>query len=272
MNRIAETFASLKTAGRKALIPYLMAGYPDLDTTRRLVLEAERRGADIIELGVPFSDPVADGPTIQRASIRALEQGVTLREIVRQVASIRERSRAPLVLMTYYNPLLAYGISAFCRDAARAGVDGIIVPDLPPEEGEDLSAACREQGIATIFLVAPTSTERRMRLVNEHTTGFVYCVSLLGVTGARNRLSEGVEEFLASARRQITRPLAVGFGISTPEQAGKMAEQADGVIVGSAIINLMEGCAGADDMVRRVGDFIASLRVGIDGPEKKGRG
>lgn len=265
MNRITETFEQLKKTGRKALIPYITAGDPDLNTTADLVLEMERNGADIVELGVPFSDPVADGPTIQRASLRALNQGTTLHGIVDTVASIREQSRIPIVLMTYYNPVLAYGLQTFCWEASRAGVDGIIVPDLPPEEAEELSAHCREQNIANNFLVAPTSTTARIELVNRHTTGFVYCVSLTGVTGARGRMAEGVDAFMAEVRAHTDRPLAIGFGISTPEHAADAARLADGIIVGSAIIDVMERHDDRPEMIREVGAFIASLRTGIDG-------
>ncbi len=264
MNRIADTFASLKAADRKALIPYIMAGDPDLETTAALVQELDRRGADLVELGVPFSDPIADGPTIQRAALRALARGTSLRDIVGTVASIRERSDIPIVLMTYFNPVLAYGIEALSGDAARAGVDGLIVPDLPPEEGAELSDACQRHGLSVIFLVAPTSTKARIELVNRHTTGFVYCVSLTGVTGARGQLAEGVNGFMADVRSRTDRPLGLGFGISSPEQAHEASRLADGVIVGSAIINVMEEHAGEADMTRSVGEYVASLRQGID--------
>ena len=264
MNRIEETFASLESADRKALIPYVMAGDPDLETTAALVAELDRRGADLVELGVPFSDPIADGPTIQRAALRALDRGTTLRSIVRTVESIREQSSIPIVLMTYFNPVLAYGIEALCRDAARAGVDGLIVPDLPPEEGAELADACGRHGLTVVFLVAPTSTKARIELVNRHTTGFVYCVSLTGVTGARGKLADGVDAFMAQVRSHTERPLGLGFGISSPEQANEAARLADGVIVGSAIINVMEEHAGEPDMLRAVGEYVASLRAGID--------
>ena len=264
MNRIEETFAALKSAGRKALVPYIMAGDPDLNTTAALVVELDRRGADLVELGVPFSDPIADGPTIQRAALRALDQNTTLRDIVDTVGSVRERSGIPIILMTYYNPVLAYGIEDLCRDAARAGVNGLIVPDLPPEEGGDLSDACRRRGLSVVFLVAPTSTKARIELVNRHTTGFVYCVSLTGVTGARGKLADGVDGFMAQVRSRTDRPLGLGFGISSPEQASEAARMADGVIVGSAIINVMEEHAGDPDLIRIVGEYVAKLRTGID--------
>ncbi len=264
MNRIEEIFATLKSADRKALIPYIMAGDPDLGTTAELVVELDRQGADLVELGVPFSDPIADGPTIQRAAQRALDQGTTLRGIVDTVESIRRHSSIPIVLMTYYNPVLAYGLEAFSRDAAGAGVDGLIVPDLPPEEGRALSDACARCGLSVIFLVAPTSTPDRIELVSRHTTGFVYCVSLTGVTGVRGRLAEGVDEFMTQVRSLTDRPLGLGFGISSPEQAREASRLADGVIVGSAIINVMEEHAGGPDMIRVVGKYVASLRTGID--------
>ena len=264
MNRITETFETLQARGQKALIPYIAAGDPNLEVTRQLVLELDRKGANIIELGVPFSDPVADGPTIQRASVRALQQGTTLKGIIETVTAIREEAQIPIILMTYYNPILAYGIQPFCWEAARAGVDGLIVPDLPPEEAEELSASCREQGLAINFLVAPTSTVERVEKVNQHTTGFVYCVPLTGVTGARDHMAEGVESFVEMIRSHSTRPLALGFGISTPEHARDAAQLVDGVIVGSAIINIMEQCNTEAEMVEQVGAFAASLRAGID--------
>ena len=264
MNRIAETFEALRKEGRKALIPYISAGDPNLDTTRRIVLELERCGANIVELGVPFSDPVADGPTIQRASLRALQQGATLKGIVETVAAIRKNSGIPIALMTYYNPILAYGVQKFCWEAARAGVDGLIIPDLPPEEAGDLIASCREQNIATVFLVAPTSSEDRIEKIDTHTTGFLYCVSLTGVTGARDSMGDDVPAFMETVRNRSTHPLAIGFGISTPGHAQEAANLADGIIVGSAIINVIEQCKTEEEMVVRVGEFVKTLRDGID--------
>ena len=264
MNRIAEKFETLRKERRTALIPYISSGYPDLDTTRRFVLELERCGANIVELGVPFSDPVADGPTIQRASLRALQQGTTLKGIVETVTAIRNDSRIPIALMTYYNPVLAFGVRKFCREAARAGVDGLIIPDLPPEEAGDLIASCREQNIATVFLVAPTSSEDRIAKIDSYTTGFLYCVSLTGVTGARTSMGADVPVFMETVRSRSTHPLAIGFGISTPVQAYEAAKLADGIIVGSAVINVIEQCETVDEMVTGVGEFTKSLRDGID--------
>ncbi|MBT5874030.1 MAG: tryptophan synthase subunit alpha [Candidatus Latescibacteria bacterium] len=263
-NRISETFATLANQGRKALIPYISAGDPNLDTTRRIVLELERKGADIVELGVPFSDPVADGPTIQRASLRALKQGTTLHGIVDTVAAIRVDSKIPIALMTYYNPILAYGVEKFCWEASRAGVDGLIIPDLPPEEAADLIACCREQNIATVFLVAPTSSADRIAHIDANTTGFLYCVSLTGVTGARNRMGDNVPAFMETVRSRSSNPLAIGFGISTPDHAREAARLADGIIVGSAIIDVIEQCKTEDEIVSQVGNFVKSLRTSID--------
>lgn len=264
MDRITETFTSLKEAGRKALIPYIMAGDPDLETTATLVQEMDCRGADMVELGVPFSDPIADGPTIQRAGQRALSHGTSLHSIIGTVGLIRRNSNLPIILMTYYNPVLAYGIDVFCRDATRVGVDGLIIPDLPPEEGLQLCDICQKQELSVIFLVAPTSTSARIDLVSRHTTGFLYCVSLTGVTGARGQLEKGVNQFMTQVRSRTDKPLGLGFGISSPEQAYEASQLADGVIVGSAIINVMEEHAGKEDMPRAVGEYVASLRSGID--------
>ena len=263
MNRTIEIFAELKRVNQKALIPYIMAGDPDLETTSRLVLEVARRGADLVELGVPFSDPIADGPTIQKASLRALAQGVTLNDILETVKMIRTSSDIPLVLMTYYNPVLAYGIECFCKDASLAGVDGLILPDLPPEEGIRLSKTCQLNGLSINFLVAPTSSTARIDLVNNHTTGFIYCVSLTGVTGTRTKLAEGVDKFMAHVRSRTDKPLGLGFGISSPDQAHEASLMADGIIVGSAIIKIIEEQSQNSNMVKLVGDYVQSLRDAI---------
>lgn len=244
----------------KALIPYITAGDPDLDTTVRLVAAMEASGADIIELGVPFSDPLADGATIQRASQRALQKGITLRKILRGVEDIRKTSSVPLVLMSYYNPILRYGIDSFVDDAVRSGVDGLILPDLPPEEAGEMLEASRSRDFDLIFLLAPTSTVERMRLICECSTGFIYCVSLTGVTGVRNGISEGLSDFLTTVRRMTDKPLAVGFGISTPDQAREVAKFADGVIVGSALVNIVEREQHPEEMMKRIELFIESMK------------
>lgn len=262
MSRITATFDNLRSAGRVALMPYLTIGYPLLESALALVPVLVDAGADLIELGVPFSDPLADGATIQAASQRALDNGVTLSFCLEQAATLRGLGIAvPLVLMGYYNPIFQMGLEHFARRAASAGIDGVIVPDLPPEESDELLLALRLQGIDPVFLLAPTSDDRRVQLVAEHTSGFLYLVSLTGVTGARDRLSAGVESFIKRVRPVTDLPIAVGFGISTPAQAARVARLADGVIVGSALIRAI---GAANDPVKAAHTFVASLRAGID--------
>jgi tryptophan synthase alpha chain len=265
--RIDQTFREARKAGRKVLIPYIMAGDPDLNTTRHLVPALERAGADVVELGIPFSDPIADGPVILRAGMRALVHDTSLAEVIRAVADIRRECRIPIVLMSYYNPILQYGDDAFARDAVAAGVDGVIVPDLPPEEGAALIRAGREHGLATVFLLAPTSDAGRIAKVVRISTGFVYYVSLTGITGARLAESHDVAAHLARIREATGKPVAVGFGIATPEQARAVAALADGVIVGSALVQVIEREveAGSDRVVEAAAAFVASLRKGVDG-------
>lgn len=240
MGRISDTFERTRSAGRIALMPYLAVGYPNLETTLALAPALVEAGADMFELGIPYSDPLADGATIQRATQVALRNGITPRACLDAAAAIRGQTDVPLLLMGYYNPIARYGEAAFCRDAATAGVDGLIVPDLPPEEAEALRHAARAVGLDLIFLVAPTSTDARLDAVNRVASGFVYCVSLTGVTGARTRLAEGLEEYLARVRRHVDLPLAVGFGISRPEHVQTVAAHADGAIVASALINYLD--------------------------------
>ena len=262
-SRIEEKFKKLKEANQKALIPFITAGDPDLDTTKRLVIEMERAGADIIELGVPFSDPIADGPAIQKASYRSLKSGTTLKKIIGIVKELRRTTEIPLVLMTYYNPVFKYGISEFVRDATDAGVDGIIVPDLPPEEGEGIIEEGKRHNLNTIFLLAPTSTKERIKMVASVSTGFIYYVSLTGVTGARESLPETVEASVNKIRKATDKPIAVGFGISTAEQAKRIASFADGVIVGSAIVNVIEKNLDKPDLIETVSGFVKDLKSGI---------
>jgi len=261
MSKLAATFAQLRQRGERALIPYFTAGDPSLAMTRQLVVEAAKRGADIIELGIPFSDPLADGPVIQRATQRALRSGVTLPRVLELVREMRGEVAVPLVFLSYYNPILAFGLKAFCRAAVEAGVDGVIVADLPPEEAGPLSAEARPAGLELIHLVAPTSTPDRMRKIAKATGGFIYMVSLTGVTGARAELPPDLAQRLRVLRGITTKPVCVGFGISTPEQTALVGRFADGVIVASAIVRLAEEHAGAPDLVSRVGDFIAALKA-----------
>ena len=236
MNRINRIFKILKETGKKAFIPYVMAGDPDLDKTMERVLMLEECGADIVELGVPFSDPVADGPTIQRAAERALRSGVSLRKMLAFMKELRLRSQMPVIFMTYYNPIFKYGEEAFISDAADAGVDGFIIPDLPPEEAVSLIKICRSKGLATIFLVAPTSTEERMKRIAAASQGFIYYVSMTGITGTKLTLEEHFRNHIGRLKKVSGKPVAVGFGISTPDDARNIAAEADGVIVGSAIV------------------------------------
>ena len=261
LNRLESTFAALRRRGARALIPYFTAGDPSLSMTRQLVMEAAKRGADIIELGIPFSDPLADGPVIQRATQRALAAGVTLPRVIELVREMRGDVTAPLVFLTYYNPILAFGLKAFCRAAAEAGVDGVIVADLPPEEAGPLRAEADPAGLELIHLVAPTSTPERMRKIARATGSFVYMVSLTGVTGARAELPPDLTRHLRVLRGLTTKPICVGFGIGTAEQAALVGRVADGVIVGSAIVNLVERHAGSGDLLLKVGDFIAALKA-----------
>ena len=265
MSRLAVTFARLRAQRRLALIPYTTVGYPDIETTVALVPALVEAGADLVELGMPFSDPLADGATIQRASQAALGAGVTARLCLRVAEAIRARVEAPLVLMGYYNPILRYGPGAFCRDAAAAGADGLIVPDLPPEEAGELRGEALANGLDLIFLLAPTSPEERLRRVCEVASGFVYCTALAGVTGARRSLAADLAEFTARVRRRTDLPLAVGFGISRPEHVAAVRRLADGAIVGSALIDRLEAAEPAQ-RVASAAAYLATLRAAADGP------
>jgi tryptophan synthase alpha chain len=262
MGRIANTFRRLKKANEAALVAYVTVGYPSLDLTRRLVPIIGRQGADLIELGVPFSDPMADGATVQRASHAALEQGVSLSDCLSVAAEARRTNEVPLVFMSYYNPILKYGVEAFARDCAASGVDGLIIPDLPPEEAGELKQACDSAGIDLVFLVAPTSTDERLRKVAEMASGFVYCVALTGVTGARSELGEGVEAMLERVREHIDLPLVVGFGISKPEHVARVSRVADGAVVGSALINVIEAHPDEDEVILSVSEYVRDLKEG----------
>lgn len=241
IERIEQAFAKARGAGRAALMPYFTLGYPTPDASLEVVAAIARAGADLIELGVPFSDPLADGPTIQRSTQVALAQGMTAAGCLALAARLRQRGvNQPLLFMGYYNPLLAYGIASFARAAAEVGVDGVIIPDLPPEESGELDEACLQHGLALIYLLAPTSTPERIAAVAARARGFIYLVSLAGVTGARAELPADLRAFITRVRAATDLPLAVGFGISTPEQAAAVGQLADGVIVGSALIQAVE--------------------------------
>ena len=256
MSRIGDTFRELQKTGRKALIPYLMAGDPSLDATRALVADMESAGADIIELGVPFSDPLADGPTIQQAAERSLKKGTTLRRVLSLVEKIRGHSEIPLILMTYYNPVFKYGLEPFVKDSVRAGVDGVIIPDLIPDEASDFMAMAKRHGLDTIFLLAPTSTEERIIRVTRASSGFIYYVSITGITGSQISMGNSMKDTLRSIKEHAHIPVAVGFGISTPEEASTVAKLADGVIIGSAIVKLIA-------QGKNIKGFIKNIRKAI---------
>lgn len=262
MNRIAERFARIRAAGRAALVPYLTAGDPDLATTRDCVLAAIDAGADLIELGVPFSDPMADGPVIQRSSARALAAGTSLRRVLELVGELRAASDVPIVLFGYYNPFLQYGLDALARDARTAGADAFLCVDAPPEESGELRAAAAANGLEVIALLAPTTPLARARMIARTAGGFLYFVSVLGVTGGRDRLPAELPALVARVRRVTTLPIGVGFGVQTPEQAGWVAAFADAVVVGSAIVRQIE-TAAPGDAPARVGAFVAALSDGM---------
>jgi tryptophan synthase alpha chain len=260
-SRLDATFAALRGRRERALVPYFTAGDPSLAVTRHLVVEAARRGADVIELGIPFSDPLADGPVIQRATQRAFAAGVTLPRVLELAREMRGEVTVPLVFLTYYNPILAFGLKAFCQTSVEAGIAGVIVADLPPEEAEPLRAEADAAGLDLIHLVAPTSTPERMRKIARASRGFVYMVSLTGVTGERAALAPDLAVQLRALRAVTTKPVCVGFGISSPAQAASVGRLADGVIVGSAIVRLVEQHGGSSDLLTRVGDFVAALKA-----------
>ncbi len=257
MSRIERVFEKLKNK-RAAFIPFVVAGDPDLKTSESLVLKMAECGADIIELGVPFSDPLADGPTIQTASQRALKMGVHLKAIFRMAERLKGTS-TPLVLMTYFNPVLQYNLRSFAEDCQRNGVDGVIIPDLPPEEAGPWIQQAHSFNVDTVFLIAPTSSTERIRLAGRCSQGFIYYVSVTGVTGTRGKLPKGLERTVKQIKKYSRKPLAVGFGISTPEQAKEVSRIADGVIVGSAIVKQIEENLKRPDLVTKVGDFVSSL-------------
>jgi tryptophan synthase alpha chain len=256
-SRVSETFQRLRREGRKAFIPYIMSGDPSLQKTKEVVLLFEECGADIVELGVPFSDPLADGPTIQRASERALQKGTTLRSVISLVSELRRTTQIPIILMTYFNPAFRYGAEKFVTDAKNAGVDGVIIPDLPPDEAGDFILASRRNRFDTIFLLAPTSTENRILKVTKASRGFIYYVSVTGITGASLLLDGSMEMLIAHIRKYTESPVAVGFGVSTPDEAARVAQLSDGVIVGSAIVKRLS------ENPATLREYLVSLRQAI---------
>jgi tryptophan synthase alpha chain len=258
--RLERRFLELRARRETGLIVYVTAGDPDLETTEALVLELERAGADVIELGVPFTDPLADGPSVQAATERALRSGTTLAQVLDLVRRLRAQTEIPIVPMTYYNPAFRYGLERLAQEASAAGVDGFIMTDLPPEEAGDWKQAADAHALATIFLLAPTSTPERIRLGARLSTGFIYCVSRTGVTGARASLPEELQALLERIRAETERPIAVGFGISTPEHVRQVGQWADAAVVGSAVVDRVGqwGRAAAGP----VGEFVRELKAG----------
>lgn len=257
MSRLAAAFARLKREGQRGFIPFITAGDPDLETTRALLRELAQAGATVIELGVPFSDPMADGPVIQRASERALKHGFGIEGILNVVSGAK--LDVPVVLFSYFNPLLRYGIERLSREARAAGIDGVLVTDLSPEEATEVSATLRAHELDMIFLVAPTSTDVRLRMVAERASGFIYAVSRAGVTGAQSDVSSDAERLVARVREVSDLPVAVGFGISNASQVVEVLRYADAAVVGSAIVAEIERLAGEPEIVQRIGDFARGL-------------
>ena len=263
MTRISQTFSALQARGEAALIPFITAGDPDIETTFALVQEMVRQGADIIELGVPFSDPMADGPTLQRAAERAVRNGTSLSHILDLVSRLRQSLSVPILLMGYYNPIFRYGGERFAEDARRAGVDGVLCVDLPPEEADELKRATDLHDLDMIFLLAPTSSLARAQAVLTRARGFIYYVAVTGVTGVRTTLPPDLGDMVRRIRAISPVPVGVGFGISSPEQAAQVAGVADAAIVGSAISQIIEQSLGQADMVERVGAFVAQLKSAL---------
>lgn len=265
MNRIDKKFNELKRKRKKAFIVYVTAGDPDMNVTKKLVPELEKNGVDLIELGIPFSDPLADGPTIQEASKRALSKRVNIKTILRAVRELRKNVKVPIVFMTYYNPVYRYGLKRFVADSKRSGVDGVIVPDLPYEEAGELAMACRREGFANIMLASPTSPPSRLRAIAKKSDSFIYYVSLTGVTGARKRLPKDIISKIKLLKGYAKKPVCVGFGVSNPAQASSVASYADGVIIGSALINIIASNLKNKNLVKRTGAFAGRLAKAIHG-------
>ena len=264
--RIESLFKRLKAQKKKALITFVTAGDPDLPTSKKIIQQLERSGADLIELGIHFSDPMADGPTIQASSERALKKDVHLDNVLGLVRDIRKKSEVPIVLFGYYNPIFTYGLKKFAKEVKAAGADGVLVVDLPPEECDELKDELDSNGVDFIFLLTPTSDDRRIKLVASKASGFIYFVSVTGVTGARKSLSSDIPKYVRRIRRHTKLPIGVGFGVSTPAQAKEVAKCADGAVVGSAIINIIaENSGKRGRLLGRMGSFVSALKRGVEG-------
>ena len=258
MSRLESVF---KQKNHKALIAYVTVGYPSIEATLKVVPLLAESGCDIVELGIPFSDPMADGATIQRASFKALENGVTTSLCLDIAKKLSKKTSIPLVFMTYFNPIFQYGLEKFCHDCVASGIDGLIVPELPPEEGDELGNLAGKSGVDLIYFLAPTSVEERIKMVANKARGFIYLVSIAGVTGARNELPPDLGKFISRVKQLAKQPVCVGFGISTPEQAARIAQTADGVIIGSKLIQLLET---DDTAMTATQSFIRDTRKALD--------
>ncbi len=260
MNRIEKKFQQLKKNKQKAFIAYITAGYPNISVTEKLIKEFDRIGVDILELGVPFSDPMADGPVIQDASEAALDKGINLEKILNLVKKSRAGCNIPICLMTYYNPVFCYGEAKFCQKAASSGVDGVIIPDLPPEEAVSFRRSAAKYGLDIIFLLSPTSAPKRIKMVSGVSQGFIYYVSLTGVTGARKKLPADISQQVKAIKKYTTKPVCVGFGVSEASQVKEINRVADGVIVGSAIVKKIKENISRPGLIKKVSNFVAQLK------------
>lgn len=260
MNRLTKKFNDLGKKRAKAFIAFITAGYPTLSATEQLVKEFDNIGVDVLELGVPFTDPMADGPVIQEASFEALKRGVNLNKIFAIVKRSRKTVSMPICLMTYYNPVFCYGVPRFVKAAVSAGVDGVIIPDLPPEEAKELIACARKAQLATIFFIAPTTSEKRMKEIAQKSTGFIYYVSLTGVTGTRRALPSDMKNNIRRIKKITKVPVCVGFGVSTRQQVRLVQGIADGVIVGSAIVKAIKGLCKKPNGIKKIGAFVSNLK------------
>ncbi len=264
MSRIKQVFAKLKQQGKPGLIPFITAGDPDLATGVELVHTLAAAGADVIELGFPFSDPMADGPTIQASSERALEAGASLPGVLKLVADVRKDSQVPIVLMGYFNPVYCYGVERFAVDAAASGVDGLLLVDLPPEESDEILPALKKAGIDLITLLAPTTPPQRMKSLAELGSGYLYYVSMTGVTGSKRLEPEDIRNAVTEVRSLSPIPVGVGFGITTPEDAAAVGRYADAVVVGSALVKIIAEYGSSSDLQQKVHDFVSELRQALD--------
>ncbi len=261
MNRIDKKFKALKRKKQKAFIAFITCGYPNLNITKRLVLEFDRRGVDIVELGVPFSDPMADGPVIQEASSAALKKKINLNDILRLVKDLRKNTQIPICLMTYYNPIFCFGEEKFTRIASQYGVDGVIIPDLPPEEGKTFIKLANKYKLDVICFIAPTTSKQRIKYISSLAKGFIYYVSLTGVTGIRTQLPKDLINNLKEINKITKKPVCVGFGISNPLQVKQINKIADGVIIGSAIVKKIKDNLGKPNLIKKVADYISYLKT-----------